>query len=204
MEVDLGTYQADNHANSYGKGLELATTFFNLFNGKINPLFPARCLMFGHLPDGAWGSTIGDIVQLDMHKIMQDVSRFGEPTKGKILLLKGIILYSIVHELFHLEQDIAYYSDLTSNSDEMTKLIEDSCHCATTNFCVGLEKYNLLPMDLVSRFEYYRPVLETFTTPSQIHTTKPFGLRMAIPWATLACISNPTPSTTNSLGITTA
>lgn len=172
MEVELGMYQADNQTNSYGKGRELATTFFNIFNGKINPLFPARCLMFGHLPDGAWGGTIGDIVQLDMHKIIQDVSRFGEPAEGKILLLKGIILYSIAHELFHLEQDIARYTDFTNDDAELRTLVEDSCHCATTNFCVGLEKYNLLPIDLVSRFEYYRPMLDTFTNWPEMDTDR--------------------------------
>ena len=163
MEKIESLHYVDNQANSYGKGVELATTFFNLFNGKINPLFPARCLMFGCLPNGAWGGTIGDIIQLDMHKIMKDVSQFGKSTEEKLCMIKGLVLYSIAHELFHLEQDMSKYFSFSNDETEVRKLIEDSCHCATTNFLIGLKQFNLLPMDLVPEFHYYRPMLKTFT-----------------------------------------
>lgn len=156
-------YQVDTQTNSYASGITLATTFFNLFNGKINPLFPARCLMFGHIPDGAWGITIGDIIQLDMHKIIQDVATSNESSDDKILLFNGIILYSLAHELFHLEQNMSIYFKLSQDEDEIRTLIEDSCHCATTNFCNGLKEYNLLPLDFSTKFDYYRPKLDTFT-----------------------------------------
>lgn len=168
MEKICGMYHVNNQANSYGKGVELAITFFDLFNGKINPLFPARCLMFGHLPDSAWGVTIGDIVQLDMHKIMQGVSRFEGSSEEKVLLLKGLILYTITHELFHLEQDMDKYFRLSNDETEVRKLIEDSCHCATTSFLVGLKKFHLLPMDIIPEFDYYRPMLQTFTGWSEM------------------------------------
>lgn len=166
MENVYDMYHVDNQANSYGKGVELATTFFNLFNGKINPLFPARCLMFGRLPDGAWGGTIGDIIQLDIHKIMKDVSqfsRFGKSTEDKLSMIKGLVLYTITHELFHLEQDMSKYFSLSNDETEVRKLIEDSCHCATTNFLVVLKKDNILPINLDSTFTYLRPMLKTFT-----------------------------------------
>ena len=175
MEKVWGMYRLDNHTNSYGKGADLAISFFAHFNGKINPLFPARCLIFGRTPEEekAWACTIGDIIQIDIHKIMRTVEQLDYSAADKVEAYKGLILYCVAHELFHLEQDVALYFDLTTDKNEAIQLVEDSCHCATTNFLVGFGKFNMIQADFLPyNFSYIRPLLETFTGWGEIDSAR--------------------------------
>ncbi len=165
MDKVWGMYQLDNQTDSYGKGAELAAAFFHHFNGKINPTFPARCLMFGRAPEEerAWACTIGDIIQIDLHKIMRTIEQLNYSAEEKVEAYKGMILYCIAHELFHLEQDIALYFDLTTDDNEAISLVEESCHCATAAFLMAFKKFNLFQADFLPHyFSYARPSLKTF------------------------------------------
>ena len=159
-------YTLDNQANTYGKGIELAAQLFTLLNGKVNPKFPARCLLFGPVSDesGDYGISAGDIIQLDMHKILGAIQRFRDEVSAeeRLAAYKGLILYCVVHELLHLEQDLEYYNRISPDRGTAEALVEESCHCRTVEFLKLYNLSNMLGFDVGTAFQYARPLLSYF------------------------------------------
>lgn len=157
----------DDQANTYGKGVELAAGLFTFLNGKVNPKFPARCLLFGRISNGSredYGVSTGDVVQLDMHTILEAIQRFQGRVSAeeRLAAYKGLILYCVVHELFHLEQDLEYYNRISPDRVTAETLVEESCHCKTVEFLKLYSLTNMLKFDSGVALQYARPVLGYF------------------------------------------
>lgn len=151
-----------NQPNTYGGGVEFATAIFKFFNGKINPLFPARYMLFGPCSaantKGDFGASYGDVIQVDMHRVLEFISLSGYSVES----YKGLILYTVIHELLHLEQDFSVYYQLTSTEQEAEELIERSCHCMTYAYLKSLSDENLFGFEFGPQLSYSIPHLSWF------------------------------------------
>lgn len=113
---------------TYGQGVRFANAIFNLFNGKVNPTFPAKLMLFSPvLEENILGYSFGDVISIDIHEVMKDCC----PAPA---VLKGKILDTVIHELFHIGQDVPFYYSLSSSTEEVHTLIEASCRAATSNW----------------------------------------------------------------------
>lgn len=113
---------------TYGQGVRFANAIFNLFNGKVNPTFPARLMLFSPVwEEHILGYSYGDVISIDIHEIMKSCCMTP-------IVLKGQILDTVIHELFHVGQDWPLYFSLSSSIEEVHTLIEASCRAATSNW----------------------------------------------------------------------
>lgn len=132
MIFERDSYCPEN-ITTFGQAEVFAMDVFQWLNGKINPHFPAKQIIFSYSSaPQAMGSSYADIVQINMHNILTDtVSFFDVEARSK--LLKGHIIYVITHELLHLEQDFAeYYKKYGKDRDMMDYVIERDCHTMTS------------------------------------------------------------------------
>lgn len=112
---------------NYSTAMRFASQMFKYLNGKVNYVVPASCLLFGNnsMGDGCFGDMSLDIVEINIPGIFKV---YGYDTDT----IKGFIIYSIIHELLHLDQDIRAYERICNdNIETMTRLIEQSCHAMT-------------------------------------------------------------------------
>lgn len=118
-----------HNVTSYSGAMQFAIDVFNYFNRKINYIIPAHCLLFGNSKmNGAYGDTTLDVVELNLPNIFSDITSNSMYKENEI---RGLIVYTIIHELLHIDQNIAVYKNLTKNKQEFSKLIELSAHAMT-------------------------------------------------------------------------
>ena len=120
-----------------------ATDIFNNLNGKINYMIPANKIIFGNssMDDFCIGDTVLDIVEINIphiYKLCNEEDGFINPAK-----VRGYILYSIVHELLHIDQDHLKYRDLLKQNNiydinTEDQIIETSCHAMTFHIIKNL------------------------------------------------------------------
>lgn len=163
----MNAYDFSIEEDSYAKGCEFAAHIFTTFNGRINPSFPARYLLFGTISSNPYdfAVTAGDIVQIDIHKILRRIHEIFDgkvERMGKIECFRGLIIYSIVHELLHLQQDLEYYYRIIPNNEEAEEVIEMSCHCMTEATLKSLTASNLIYFSLDDSFSCFIPSLGMF------------------------------------------
>ena len=156
--VNFNPQPLNYSVNSYGTGIQYATTIFNILNGRINPVFPARYLLVDNSTkvEGELGDNIGDVVQINIHNILKSAigDNKGSPSDIISLGYKGLIAYVIIHELFHLEQDLEVYPQLTNGDEEIAdRLIEDSCHCAALYYMNLMKSRGLIEFEFGHEFD---------------------------------------------------
>lgn len=120
---------------SYSHGIEYAKFLFNDLNGKINPIFPAKYLIFDlNDEQDILGKSVGDVVIIYMHNILKLINT---TLKNQYELndkkIHSLIAYIIIHELFHLNQDFNKYISQYPK-DNVNAAIENSCNIMTINF----------------------------------------------------------------------
>ena len=160
----------NNDVFTYGQGVEFASIMFKFLNGRINPNLPARYLLIGKignsdpLDTGVVGDNIGDIVQLDIDGIMRtSMMNTSEMTrKEKSDRFKGLILYCLIHEILHIEQNMATYYKFGFDEETTTTLIEESCHCATSYIFNQLVQSNILQIEFDPPITFEIPSLTNF------------------------------------------
>lgn len=158
----------NNNVFTYGQGVEYAYTMFKLLNGRINPILPARYLLIGrceYFQEGIIGDVIGDVVQLDIDGIMRKCILNTNNTitrKEKSDRFKGTILYCLIHELLHIEQNMATYYSFGLDDDTTEILIEESCHCNTAYTCNQLIESDILMAEVIPPVSLDIPALDNF------------------------------------------
>lgn len=143
---------------------DYAINVFNYFNGKINTVIPAHCLLFncGDNSYGCLGTSLGDIVFIDLDHIYTIAKDYQYTSKKDI---QSFIDYTIIHELLHLNQDTYEYIKTFINlygSEVCKTIIENACHTKTHYTILELVKSNILEFDI--------PIFNLFTninTPDQ-------------------------------------
>lgn len=120
---------------SYSHGIEYAKFLFNNLNGKINPIFPAKYLIFDlNDEQDILGKSVGDVVIIYMHNILKLIDT---TLKNQYELndkkIHSLIAYILIHELFHLNQDFNKYISQYPKENVNTA-IENSCNIMTINF----------------------------------------------------------------------
>lgn len=131
---------------SYSQGIEYARFVFHNLNGKINPIFPAKYLIFDLNDEkDVLGKSVGDIVIVYMHNILKlidfTLKNQYELNEKKIHTL---IAFVVIHELFHLHQDFNQYISQYSK-ENLNIAIEDSCNIKTIEF-----------LESINNHEYYK------------------------------------------------
>ena len=117
--------------SNYSGAMKFATDCFHYLNGKVNYMIPANCLIFGHNNMGdAYGDTTLDIVEINIPNISRVAKKGGFLDESKF---RGLIFYTVLHELLHLDQDISLYESIFRNygKKKITEIIEQSCHAMT-------------------------------------------------------------------------
>lgn len=120
---------------SYSHGIEYARFLFNDLNGKINPIFPAKYLIFdlNDEPD-VLGKSVGDVVIIYMHNILKLIDNtLKKQYDLNIQKIHSLIAYILIHELFHLNQDFNKYISQYPK-ENLNTAIENSCNIMTINF----------------------------------------------------------------------
>ena len=112
---------------SYGGAMQFASDVFRYLNGKVNYIIPANRLLFSNPAMGSsFGDATLDIVEINLHNIFNDINST-HPNS-----ITGLILYTITHELLHIDQHILiYYSLANHNMQQTEELIELSAHAMT-------------------------------------------------------------------------
>ena len=112
---------------SYSGAMQFASDVFRYLNGKVNYIIPANRLLFSNpTMNSSFGDATLDIVEINLHNIFNDINS----THPNII--SGLILYTITHELLHLDQHILIYYSLANNNMKQTEeLIELSAHAMT-------------------------------------------------------------------------
>lgn len=130
---------------NYGEAMQFALEVFKFLNGKINYVTPANCLIFGNPNmEGAYGDTILDIVEINIHNICSDMTINNITPYDQHI--KGFIVYTIIHELLHLDQNMWLYEQLTNNDlKKADELIETSAHAMTHKLYNMIIDGQLLP-----------------------------------------------------------
>lgn len=116
--------------SNYSGAMKFASEVFHYLNGKVNYMIPANCLIFGHSNMGAcYGDTTLDIVEINIPNI-SNISRQDGLNESKF---RGLIFYTILHELLHIDQDTGLYDAMFSNLNkkDVTEILEQSCHAMT-------------------------------------------------------------------------
>jgi len=113
---------------SYSGAIQFASDVFRYLNGKVNYIIPANQLLFSNPVMGSsFGDATLDIVEINLHNILKDINSI-QPNR-----IAGLILYTITHELLHIDQHMFIYSSLANHNLQQTEeLIELSAHVMTS------------------------------------------------------------------------
>lgn len=115
-----------NTVSTYSQAMQFATKIFHYLNGKVNYMVPASCLLFGNssMKEKCLGDTTLDIVEINIPNIFHLYAgeKYYEDS------IKGAIIYTLIHELLHLDQDFEAYERLSNDKELVTNMIEQSCH----------------------------------------------------------------------------
>ena len=152
--------------HTYADAVRFAENMFYYFNGKVNPNFPAKGITFGinYTSDSVLGKNVVDMVVIYPHNIMKHVASVNNPnidSEAKVSqLLKGTILYVVIHELLHMEQDFdAYYKRYKNPIPR----IEMACHVMTIKYIDYLYDSQCYHLDIpIEYFEAFTPSLDNF------------------------------------------
>ena len=111
---------------SYGYLVNFAQYAFTFFNGKVNNIFPARMLLIDNsINKSQFGQTNGSIVVLYPNNIINYFNK--NPKECTERKVKGLVMYTIIHELSHLDQDYNIYYNLgTTDIKIIDQIIEKS------------------------------------------------------------------------------
>lgn len=129
-------YHKRYDVSNYSGAMQFATEVFHYLNGKVNYMIPANCLIFGHSNmDTAYGDTTLDVVEINIPNISAGVKKdfndeFNEFNESKF---RGMIFYTLIHELLHVDQNTGWYDTRFQNEgvNKVTEIIEKSCHAMT-------------------------------------------------------------------------
>ena len=150
--------------HTYGEAVRFAEDMFKYFNGKVNPHFPAKGITFGNNNSpGVLGKNVVDIVVIYPHNIMryvhENIEMMGTARKVSCLL-KGTIIYVVIHELLHMEQDFdAYYKKYKNPIPR----IELACHVMTKKYIDYLYDHGCYIADIpLDYFESFTPGVANF------------------------------------------
>lgn len=139
----MSDFQQQQELNfSYSQGVEYIRLLFHSLNGKVNPIFPAKYLIFDlNVEPDVLGKSVGDIVIIYMHNILKlinsDLKYKYNMTNKKI---KCLLAYILLHELFHLDQDFNKYISQYPK-DNLKIAIENSCNNITIEFLNNIINY---------------------------------------------------------------
>lgn len=119
---------------SYSGAMQFASDVFRYLNGKVNYVIPANQLLFSNPVMGSsFGDTTSDIVEINLHNILNDIN--STHSNG----IAGLILYTITHELLHIDQHMFIYYNLANhNMQQIEELIELSAHAMTSKVLVQI------------------------------------------------------------------
>lgn len=132
---------------TYSGAVELSYDVFNFLNGKINYMIPANCLLLGHkqMDEKYYGDMTLDIVEIQLPYIIEQSIRKSSNKVEAEQRIIGLIFYTIIHELLHIDQNLELYEQLTGNNlKEANKLIEKSAHAMTYKILDQLTDLNIL------------------------------------------------------------
>lgn len=112
---------------SYSGAMQFASDVFRYLNGKVNYVIPANRLLFSNPTMGSnFGDATLDIVEINLHNILNSINSTHSNR------IAGLLLYTITHELLHLDQHIFMYYSLANNLQQTEELIELSAHSMTS------------------------------------------------------------------------
>ena len=120
----------DDKYISYGDVIDFSKYTFDFFNGKINYLFPLKKAIISYTTDpNIYAYTVGDIMVLYPHNMLM---YFQRSNITNIKIIKGIIIDTILHELFHSMQDFDKYIKMDNaqyliEMSNEAKTIEELC-----------------------------------------------------------------------------
>ena len=162
--------------HTYADVVRFSQEMFMYFNGRVNPHFPARDIMMGHTKKHTvQGRNVGDVVVVYPHNIL----RFADSVRDTVnnepykvsCILKGIVLYTIIHELLHMEQDFKAYHDKYGIDDIYH--IEEACHIMTCKYMDYLYSSQCYAMDIDPEiFECFSPAITSFLHMSKRKANK--------------------------------
>ena len=93
---------------------------FDKFNGWINPVFPASKITFEYYPSTKgkifMGNSLFDEVNINLISVFEYCSALGFDTVPQV---QGVLIYSILHELSHCNQELDYMNSAKLISQEI-------------------------------------------------------------------------------------
>ena len=123
-------FKNDDYNLKYSYAEKCALWCYNFLNGLINPHYIAGGISF-QINNLDYGYSIGDIISLNLHRIIQDSNTIED--------LRKMILITVIHELSHLEQDFEKYNNY--KEEERLSIIEASNECNTIKEIVNISDY---------------------------------------------------------------
>ena len=132
---------------TYGETCQIAHNAFNKFNGWINPSCKAYRIIFDVNNDNLLAMALGNIIVFFPHNVLKF---YYEELKVDLdkKQMKAVIIFLVVHELGHLEQDLGLYEDMYRHEEELIDIVEGSNNANTYNYLVAAQRYGILDKDL--------------------------------------------------------
>ena len=132
---------------SYGEICLAAEYAYNKFNGWINPSFKASRLIFDDNKSTFLGMTTGNIIVFFPRNVLQFYYETLniDFTKQQI---KSFVIFLIVHELSHLEQDLAWYETKYKDRKTAEDIVEASNNANTYNYLLAAKNNGFIDSDI--------------------------------------------------------
>ena len=132
---------------TYGETCQIAHNAFNKFNGWINPSCKAYRIIFDVNNDNLLAMALGNIIVFFPHNALKFYYEELNVDLDK-KQMKAVIIFLVVHELGHLEQDLGLYEDMYRHEEELIDIVEGSNNANTYNYLVAAQRYGILDKDL--------------------------------------------------------
>jgi len=119
--------------NNLDYWMDYCKYIFSNFNGRINTIFLAKDIVLGEEHPEFKGTILGSLIVDEVNIHLLDISKFCDRNnfndEDKI---KTILLFTILHELSHCDQDIDFLKTKNNRREILKYEIENDCN--TLNF----------------------------------------------------------------------
>lgn len=135
----------------YGELIQWCEYVFHRFNGVINPTFKARQILFDVNEHDILAQAMGDVIVFHPFNIMRyyyDVMNVDFSKRD----FKSIVLFTIVHELSHLEQDLTWNPEEIPDIHEHIRLVEAANDAYVYSFLMSMLNNNLLDREMFNPY----------------------------------------------------
>lgn len=113
---------------TYMGAVNFTIDMINMLNGKVNNIFLAnKYIIDCSDKSNLYGSSFSDTVIINVHNILKDALHISKALPEEFEnISRGLITFTIMHELSHLDQDMYWYEK--NIPDDAKAVIEHSCN----------------------------------------------------------------------------